>query len=387
MNEKFDWKKYLTLDNIERYAPVAAFFPIGMSIVTSIVGVVLSMFFGCFAVGCIIRNILVGLLRIIFCAGSIGAAVGLVYVALKTKDTSRVNTWIAPAAVICSAISCIGIAFHVGVLGWLFGIISVVAGVELLARITIAANPMDTPFNPGGAFDVYKKYYEDYKAKNPTTKDLEKTEVINPEMSYFDGNGAELFGYTILGTIICVVTCGIAAPWIICKIYSWKLSHTVINGRRLTFDGTGASLLGHWIVWELLTLVTCGIYSFFMYVALRKWEMKHTYIDGEAVVPNESSSYFDGNSFEYLGYAVLGGILICVTCGIATPWAVCMIQRWDVKHQNINNRRLVFSGTGLGFLGEYIIIALLSLITCGIYSSWGQVRLLKYITRHTDFVN
>lgn len=44
MNEKFDWKKYLTLDNIERYAPVAAFFPIGMSIVTSIVGVVLSMF-------------------------------------------------------------------------------------------------------------------------------------------------------------------------------------------------------------------------------------------------------------------------------------------------------------------------------------------------------
>jgi uncharacterized membrane protein YjgN (DUF898 family) len=64
-----------------------------------------------------------------------------------------------------------------------------------------------------------------------------------------------------------------------------------------------------------------------------------------------------------------------------------MIQRWDVKHQNISNRRLVFSGTGLGFLGEYIIIALLSLITCGIYSSWGQVRLLKYITRHTDFVD
>lgn len=44
MNEKFDWKKYLTLDNIERYAPVAAFFPIGMSIVTRIVGVVLSIF-------------------------------------------------------------------------------------------------------------------------------------------------------------------------------------------------------------------------------------------------------------------------------------------------------------------------------------------------------
>ena len=387
MNEKFDWKKYLTFDNIERYAPIAAFFPLGMSIVIGMLSRLLVMFFGWFIVVRIIRNVLLLVLKIIFCGGSIGAAVGLVYVAIKSKDVSKIYTWIAPGAVICAAISCLGIAFRISVLAWLFGIVSVIVGLELLARITIAGNPMDSEFNPAGAFETYKKYYNDYRAKNPTTKDLEKSEVVNPEMSYFDGSGVELFGYTILGSIVSIVTCGIAAPWMICMVYKWKMSHTVINGKRLTFDGTGAALLGHWIIWELLTIITCGIFSFFLHVGVRKWECKHTYIDGEPVIPNDNSSFFDGNSFEYLGYSILGGILTFLTCGLATPWVVCMLEKWDIRHQNISNRRLVFSGTGLGFFGEYIIIALLSIITCGIYTSWGQVRMFKYITRHTDFVN
>lgn len=209
--------------------------------------------------------------------------------------------------------------------------------------------------------------------------------MASPTSSYFDGSGIELFGYTLLAGLVSAVTCGIAAPWMICKIYQWRISHTVINGRRLTFDGTGASLLGHWILWEILTVITCGIYAFFAHVALRKWELGHTYIDGEPVMPNTGASSFDGNSFQYFGYSLLGGLLVLLTCGIASPWVMCMLQGWDTKHQIINNRRLTFSGSGLGFLGEWIIIALLTLITCGLYSSWGIVRMNKYIIRHTDF--
>lgn len=387
MNEKFDWKKYLTFGNIERYAPIAAFFPIGMSIVTSVVGWILSMFLGWFGLGRVICKVILFLLKLVFCAGSVSAAAGLVYVAVKTKDVNKVNTWIAPATVICSALSCIGIACHIRAIAWLFGIVSVVIGLELLARITIAGNPMDTSFNAGAACNTYKSFYDNYRAKYPTTKDVEKTAVVNPAESYFDGSGAELLGYTILGVIVSFVTCGIAAPWMICMVYRWKISHTVINGRRFTFNGSGGSLLGHWILWEILTVITCGIYGFFTHVALRKWELSHTFIDDEPVLPGVKSSYFDGNSFEYFGYGILAGILVCITCGIATPWVMCMLQKWDIRHQCINGRRLTFSGSGLGFLGEYIIIALLTMVTCGIYSAWGEVRMLKYITKNTDFCN
>lgn len=384
-NPKKDWREYLTMENIERYAPVAALVPVVMMLVVGIVGWLFLLLFGYYGLGYTIGRIIVGLLKFVFCIAVLAAAGGLVYVAVKTKDINLVKVWVAPAATVAAFISCLGIAFSWTAVAWIFGLISVALGLEMLSRITILGNPMDSAMNPRVAFEMYRQYYRDYRAKYPTTKDLERAGMASPTSSYFDGSGIELFGYTLLAGLVSAVTCGIAAPWMICKIYQWRISHTVINGRRLTFDGSGASLLGHWILWEILTVITCGIYAFFAHVALRKWELGHTYIDGEPVMPNTVVSSFDGNSFQYFGYSLLGGLLVLLTCGIASPWVMCMLQGWDTKHQIINNRRLTFSGSGLGFLGEWIIIALLTLITCGLYSSWGIVRMNKYIIRHTDF--
>lgn len=203
--------------------------------------------------------------------------------------------------------------------------------------------------------------------------------------SDFDGTGLEYFGYSLLTSLVSLVTCGIAAPWMICMIQRWKASHTIINGRRLSFNGTGLSLLGNSLLWGLLTVVTCGIYGLFVYVAFKKWIVKNTSIEGFSTAPDNNDSYFDGNSFEYYGYVYLGGLFTALSLGFAFPWIMCLIQKWDIGHQVINNKRLRFNGTGSGFFGEYIIIVLLSIITCGIYSPWGMVRMLKYITRNTEF--
>ena len=383
---KKNWKDYFTEENIERYAPLATFLPLVMSVVTGLLGGILHTIFGLIGFGEVIATIVVVLLKILFCAATLGATTGLIYVAVKRKNVSLIWTWVAPLATFLAFVACLGVAFSWSVVAWIFGLVAFLIGLEMAARITLVGKSMDTPMDPKAAGAVYKKYYQDYRAKYPTTKDLERAGIADPENSYFDGSGLELLGYTLLTSLVSTVTCGIAAPWMICKIYKWRLSHTVINGKRLTFTGTGGSLLGHWILWELLTIVTCGIYGFFMYVALSKWELSHTYIEGEPILVDQKNSYFDGTGLEYLGYSLLSGLMLCFTLGLAYPWAMCMIQKWDSKHQVINGRRLEFSGTGLGFLGEYIIIALLSLVTCGIYSSWGTVRMNKYIIRHTDFV-
>lgn len=385
--EKINWKEFMTMDNIERFAPVAALLPIVMSVVCVVLGGILYATLGKIPVGNVICNVAFFLLKALFIFVAAGATAGLVYVALNKKDVANINTWVAPAGTFLATIACLGIAFRWGVVAWIFGIVAVLLGLEFLARIVIAGMPMDSTINPVAAINTYKQYYADYKAKYPTTKDLERAGIADPENSKFDGDGIELFGYTILTSIVCLVTCGIAAPWMICKIYRWRISHTVINGKRLTFTGSGGSLLGRWILWELLTVVTCGIYGFFVHVALRKWELSHTFIEGEPIYANGNESYFDGGSFAYFGYGLLSGLLLLVTCGFAYPWVMAMLQKWDTKHQVINHRRLVFSGSGLGFLGEFIIIFILSLITCGFYGPWGTVRLNKYIIRHTDFVD
>lgn len=385
--EKINWKEFLTMENIERFAPIAALLPLAMAVVCGILGKILFLTLGSIAVGNVICSILFFLLKALFILAAAGATGGLVYIIVNKKDMSNINTWIVPVGTLFATISCISIAFGWAPVAWIFGIISVVLGLEFLSRIVIAGMPIESTINPAAAVKTYKKYYEDYKAKYPTTSELEKAGIEDPENSKFDGSGAELLGYSIVATLVCLITCGIAAPWMICKIYKWRVSHTVINGKRLTFTGSGGSLLGHWILWELLSIVTCGIYAFFVHVALRKWELNHTYIEGEPIVANGNESYFDGGSFAYFGYGLLSGLLLLVTCGLAYPWVMAMLQKWDTKHQVINLRRLAFSGSGLGFLGEYIIIFLLSLITCGFYGPWGIVRMNKYIVRNTDFIN
>lgn len=386
-SKSFNWKEYFTKENIERFAPAAALLPLAMAIVVGILSGVLFSTVGSYGVGRVICRIIVGLLKFLFVAVTIGAAAGLIYVAVNFKDKNLVKTWVAPAVVVVAALSCIGIAFHWSVFAWITGIVAVIMGIEFLARIVIANQPMDSDVQPATAVEAYKQYYKNYRAKYPTSKDLEKNGYSGTNNSFFDGPGIELFGYTILTGLVSAVTCGIAAPWMICMVYKWRMQHTVINGRRLTFTGIGTALFGHWILWEILTIVTCGIYGFFVPVALRKWQLKNTFIEGEPVVVNAEVSFFDGGTAGFIGYTLLGSLILTITCGLAYPWVMVMMQKWDTKHQVINGRRLAFTGTGLGFLGEYIIIFLLTIITCGIYSAWGQVRMYKYITRHTDFIN
>lgn len=95
--------------------------------------------------------------------------------------------------------------------------------------------------------------------------------------SYFDGGLLQYIGWSILGSLITVLTLGICFPWACCMIYRWEIEHTVVNGQRLYFDGTTSQLFGNWVKWLLLTIITLGIYSFWLFIKLKQWKVKHTH--------------------------------------------------------------------------------------------------------------
>ena len=97
------------------------------------------------------------------------------------------------------------------------------------------------------------------------------------EKSYFDGGLFQKIGWTILGTLVTVITLGICLPWAYCMLYNWEVKHTVIEGKRLEFDGKAIQLFGNWIKWFLLTIVTIGIYALWIPIKLKKWVTKHTH--------------------------------------------------------------------------------------------------------------
>ena len=97
----------------------------------------------------------------------------------------------------------------------------------------------------------------------------------------------------------------------------------------------------------------------------------------------EKASYFDGGLLQLIGWKILGNILTVMSFGIAYPWAVCFIKKWEAKHTVINSRRLIFTGTGGGLFVKYIIWWLLSIVTLGIYLFFLPIKMEKWIASQT----
>lgn len=107
-------------------------------------------------------------------------------------------------------------------------------------------------------------------------------------------------------------------------------------------------------------------------------------VNVNGVAENKVSKY-DGGVLETAIYSLISSLLISVTCGIATPWALCFLYKFIISHVIIDGRRLSFDGTGTQLFGNWIKWFLLTVITCGIYGFWVAPRLYNWVAKHTHF--
>ncbi len=383
-NVRNNWRDYLTLENMELLSALVLALPLFMGLVNAVTGPIFGLFSNIPLIG-VIFEILPGLIRLIFVLVSIAGVAAVAYLLINNPSKRNLWSYITAGGTVLAFLSCLGIMLRWKGVPFAFGLICLVYGIDCISRVLVQRKGIESQPEVGQDLGAYKSWFENYKREHPSNN---ATPVVNPDgsmilanmnNSYFDGSGLTLWGLYILTFIVCAITCGFAAPWMICKILKWRKTHTVIDGRRLAFNGTGGSLFGHWILWEILSVITCGIYTFFVYVALKRWEMQHTTYEDQPI----GAGQFDGNSFQYFGYGLLQILLLLITCGLAAPWTITMIQKWEMKHSIILTNRLKYEGTALGLLGQYIIIMILSVITLGIYSPWGTVRINKYVYSHT----
>ena len=371
------WRSWLTPKNIELFAAVSLFFPFFLLIVQ---GLIIHSWIDSYR----FRMMILHIDQIIFLIFTVLGTVAMFHTIRCNPEKQTRSAWLSAVFSVISLLSLIGVIFHWSTsFSVLSPILCTVYGLDLLSRLLLQKKGIESPSDPAADFSAYKQIYDNYRAAHPKAAQVNDTD---PYDSYFDGDGATLFGYTVISILVAVVTLNLATPWMICKIMKWRKTHTVISGRRLDFDGTGSSLFGYYLLWSLLCIVTFGIYGFFMHVAMKKWEMKHTFY-ADDYSEYSDISLFDGDSFQYFGYAFIATLLLTVTCGLAYPWVQPMIQKWETSHEVVCNDRLYYDGTATGILVQYLIVYLLTIVTLGIYSPWGTVSLNKYIYAHTHAEN
>ena len=98
--------------------------------------------------------------------------------------------------------------------------------------------------------------------------------------------------------------------------------------------------------------------------------------------PAKPESNWDGGVLETIVNSIIASLIISITCGICTPWAICYMMKFVIGHAVVDGKRLTFDGNGASLFGNWIKWRVLSVITCGIYSFWVIPRLYQWIVKH-----
>lgn len=95
-----------------------------------------------------------------------------------------------------------------------------------------------------------------------------------------------------------------------------------------------------------------------------------------------ASSTWDGGVLDTVINSIVASVIISLTCGIATPWAICYMMKFIIGHAVIDGKRLRFDGDGMQLFGNWIKWLVLMVITCGIYGFWVIPRLYQWVCSH-----
>ncbi len=98
-------------------------------------------------------------------------------------------------------------------------------------------------------------------------------------------------------------------------------------------------------------------------------------------------SEFTGGLFSYLGHKLVAYLITLFTFGIATPWAVVYLKRWEARHTIIDGRRLRFDGSAMSLFTQWIKWLILTFLTLGIYGFWVNIKMKQWVVKHTHFAS
>ena len=94
-------------------------------------------------------------------------------------------------------------------------------------------------------------------------------------------------------------------------------------------------------------------------------------------------SKFTGRFWGYFGRCILFSLLSAITLGIAFPFCMCRMLKWQKRHTYINGYRLAFNGNGFQLWGRFLLWLLLTVVTVGLYTFYLPIAWEKWVTKHT----
>jgi uncharacterized membrane protein YjgN (DUF898 family) len=187
---------------------------------------------------------------------------------------------------------------------------------------------------------------------------------LPPVKVEFSGDRGDFFRLAARGAALELVTVGFYRFWLATDIRRHMWAHTTIDGDAAEYTGRGKELLigflfalailvpiylayflvtveaESWKAFASIPLVL-GFYAFgqFAIYRARRYRLTRTVWRGVRF-------WMDGSGWAYAGRAMLWGVLVLITLGLAYPWRDAALERYKMQHSYYGDLQGDFEGSG-----------------------------------------
>ncbi|RJR23720.1 MAG: DUF898 family protein [Desulfobacteraceae bacterium] len=192
----------------------------------------------------------------------------------------------------------------------------------------------------------------------------------------FSGRGRDYFLTVIIHLVLLTaLTAGIYGPWAMVRIFKLKASHTRVRGRTVRFTGKGKDLLVSSLLWGLLIVVTIGIYTPWAACSFLRWKAANTWVE-------ERPSEFTGSGVDLFFLGLVHLLLFpLLTLGLYLFWGLYRIYAWKEEHTRYGGERTSFGAGVKDFIKVSLLSGVLNVLTLNIFSPWALCMLYRWQIR------
>ena len=166
--------------------------------------------------------------------------------------------------------------------------------------------------------------------------------ILHGDLNYFTNNTAwrsvtasykgklsELADISLRGCILSVLTLGIYTAWFETQTYKYMMENLRFGSLRFGYSGSSKDLFKIYLKGFLLGIVTLGIYNIWSFRDMYNYTIDHTVVrKGE----QEFNLHSDANTREVFEMLIGNVLLIVLTLGLGTSWAIVRFSRFMMNH-------------------------------------------------------
>ena len=190
---------------------------------------------------------------------------------------------------------------------------------------------------------------------------------LPPTRVDFSGNRSEFRKLVTKGAMLELVTFGFYRFWLVTDIRRHLWTHTAIDGDAAEYTGRAKELLVGFL-FALAILVPIYLAYFLVGIEFERWQAFASmplflafYAFGQFAIFRARRYrltrtvwrgvrfWMDGSGWAYSFRAMLWGLLVLLTLGMALPWREAALERYKMQHTHYGDLRGDFEGDGWTF--------------------------------------